>query len=83
MAVDSGHRLISEGGHPALKAPVGKAEAVPTIMPLTDPDAPTTQDAFIRVIDKTGMAVIDGQVAEELAEAFGVELDAEVASYLL
>jgi hypothetical protein len=29
------------------------------------------------------MAVIDGQVALELAEVLGVKLDAKVASYLL
>ena len=58
-AIGFSDRSISEGGHYPPEAAVGKAEGAYTQTLTTYPDAPATEHAFIRVVNKFGTAGIN------------------------
>ncbi len=74
--------FISKGSNHPLEAAVGKAKDTYAMLPAY-PDTPSTENAFIRVIDEEGIALIHREFSEQLLETLWFKFNFKMASDLL
>ena len=75
--------FVGKGSNHSLEAAVGKAKDAYSQMFPAYPEAPSAENALIRVIGKKRVTVIHRELPKQLPEALRFQLTAEVAGYFL